>query len=134
MTKEKLVEEIRKHLATQPGDSREILVAVADGLADYEKAKEKERDQLADQAVLTLMTTCPLPKDLPLAFLVDAALHQFPTGPKNHSGGELAWWDCFLGVAAKATPSDEAWLRSVKGATYVRWWAEVVQPAVAARG
>jgi len=139
MTKERLFEYVRAFVAAHPGESGELLRVVADGLKDYETAQKEERDGLARQALLCMMSLTdnryPFPPRMGgIPTLIDPAFHQFPKGPVGHAPCELDFWTHQFLVAARRDGVDRGWLRDIKGPEFEAWWDAIVVPALAAGG
>ncbi len=124
---ERLRKGIVQHLEAYPEDAPALLESVSQGLRTFAQKALTARNAVADNALLCVMATST-PKNLVLS--IDAAHYRFPDGNlSNSSSGELKWWKAFLKLAAKGTDDLHGWLRN-KGPTYVKWWAEHVQPAI----
>lgn len=133
MNKNRLLKEVQGHLAEYPGDSREFLDAVSEGLKGFEDSQREKRSGLALNAVRDLcglLSRSKIPKYVTVAYVIDVAYHQFPKGPTGHSQVEQVFWDKFLALAKSEGDVDRHWLRDVKGPEYEGWWDLVVIPSM----
>lgn len=124
--------ELASHLAAHPVDASEVLTIVADAMAAYETAIQEQRDTTARAAIWALMMGA-LPKPLrTVNHLIDAAFYQFPRGVSAHCEAERKFWAMFLDAASQGV--DIEWLDGTRGPDVVRWWRNVVEPALKERG
>lgn len=127
MKDDKLLKQIRKYVTDNPGDSGEILQAVANGMADYEQVRKQQRDSLATNAVISLMSMSKFSSFTTIPMIIDIAYHQFPKGLSGHAKCEIDFWEKFIAMANKHGV-DWDWLRDIKGWDYVIWWTTYVVP------
>jgi hypothetical protein len=126
--KKKLLEDLSLFVANNPGDSGDLLRAIADGMAMYELAQKAKRDELASQGMMELMhLTTKFPKFMDIPLIIDALFYQFPKGVSGHSIAETDFWDLFIDLARRK-PVDRKWLEGVKGYDFVVWWDTYVKP------
>jgi hypothetical protein len=134
---DKLLEDVQRRVAERPGDCGELLKAVADGLADYERAQVVRRNGLADRAMLNLIAwaTREPSSEIDMLLLIDVAWHQFPKGIEGHAQIEVKFWSMFRDHAAKKdSTSIREWIQLTRGADVLAWWARHVVPHQHERG
>lgn len=126
-----LERELRAYITNQPADAGRFLHVIAQALTAYEKAQQIKRVNLADKALLCLLSAELVEREeytVPLLF--PAFVHQFARGlHPNQSTCEREAWGAFLRKAAVYLRNDAntRWLQNVHPEWWT-WWETYATP------
>lgn len=139
MSKEGLMLKVRQHLVEHPGDAADILLAVSDGLKEFERVQRTARSREGLVAMQMYQFSQPLSASADPVGLVYVAFQLYPEGtggdPSPYAPAERKWWATFLACCQKQK-NRETMNSYISGVAerhmpgISKWWAEVVRPEI----
>ena len=136
--KDKITKKLDEYLQNNPSDAPHFLNVISEALEKYGESVKKQRNGMAQNAILYIMGFVldskklkKLGADNSVTSMIDAMFYCFPNGsPEYHAPimkeGFKYFQECCLKINILDNENWCDWLRKVKGNEYYEWMGKVL--------